>query len=106
MFHEIDGQPGYYAGSEARYFDRIVVRALHYDNRADPSAFDAATNEFAWQTSFNSAGVRLETAEGWTAIGQWLQGETYIEPPVIGDLGWPFACAIRARVQTVSASTG
>lgn len=89
LFHEIDHRAGYYGGIEARYFDRVVVRALHYDNRADPAAFDGALQEFAWDTSFNCAGLRVEGANGWTAIAQWLEGETYIEPPGI-ELGWPF----------------
>jgi hypothetical protein len=89
LFREIDGRAGYYAGLEARYFDRVVLRFLHYDNRADPGAYDSALRMYAWQTHFNSAGVRVETQGGWTAIAQWLKGETYIEPPN-SDLGWPF----------------
>ena len=97
LFREIDGRPGYYAGIEGRYFDRIVVRALHYDNRADPAAFDRATANFAWETDFNCVGLRVESAGGWTAIVQWLDGQTYIEPPG-QDLGWSF----RARFALVS----
>jgi hypothetical protein len=101
LFHEIDHRPGYYAGVEARYFDRVVIRALHYDNRADPAAFDSAIDKFAWETHFNSLGVRAESANGWTGIVQWLDGETYIEP---GDtyIGWPF----RARFALVSRQMG
>jgi hypothetical protein len=89
LFHEIDHRVGYYAGIEVRYFDRLVVRALHYDNRADPEDFDPSVPAFAWQTHFDTAGARLETQAGWTAIVQWLNGETYIEP-ASGDLEWPF----------------
>lgn len=101
LFHEIDGHAGYYAGVEARYFDRVVARALHYDNRADPTAFDSAIQDFAWQTHFNSAGLRVEGAGGWTAVVQWLDGETYINPGG-RDLGWPF----RARFALVSRQVG
>jgi len=38
LFHEIDGKAGIYEGMEVRYLDRIVLRALHYDNRGDPAA--------------------------------------------------------------------
>ena len=76
LFHEIDGHAGYYAGVEARYFDRVVVRALHYDNRADPAEVDARSTRFRLETRFNSAGVRVEGASGWTAIFQWLDGKT------------------------------
>lgn len=97
LFHEIDHRVGYYGGIEARYFDRVVLRALHYDNRADPSAFDAALSAFAWDTTFNCAGLRIEGNNGWTVIAQWLDGETYIEPHGL-DLGWPF----RARFALLS----
>jgi hypothetical protein len=97
LFHEIDSRAGYYAGIEARYFDRVVFRALHYDNRADPEAFDPAIRTFAWNTHFNSVGLRAESADGWTAIMQYLDGETSIEPGS-GYLGWPF----RARFGLVS----
>ncbi|HEY6482964.1 MAG TPA: hypothetical protein VIY54_05500 [Steroidobacteraceae bacterium] len=89
LFREIDGRPGYYVGAEARYFDRVVVRAMHYDNRADPSAFDSGVHQFAWETSFDAAGVRIEGESGWTGIVQWLKGQTYVEPRGL-DLEWPF----------------
>jgi opacity protein-like surface antigen len=97
LFREIDGRPGYYAGVEGRYFDRVVVRALHYDNRANPEAFDAAIPGFAWETRFNAVGVRAESADGWTVIAQWLDGITYIEPQDTY-LAWPF----RARFALLS----
>ncbi len=101
LFHEIDGHAGYYAGVEARYFDRVVIRALRYDNRANPAAFDNAIQRFAWDTRFNSVGVRAESAAGWTAIFQWLDGQTYVEPHGV-ELGWPF----RARFALVSRQLG
>jgi hypothetical protein len=101
LFHEIDGHAGYYAGVEARYADRVVLRALHYDNRADPSEFDATIREYAWNTQFNSVGLRAQTADGWTAIAQWLGGETYVEPADL-ELGWPF----RARFALLSRQIG
>jgi hypothetical protein len=97
LFHEIDGRPGYYAGVEGRYLDRVVIRALHYDNRADPSVFDSAIHNSAWATHFNSVGLRAESASGWTFIAQWLDGETYSEPLGM-DMTWPF----RARFALLS----
>ena len=101
LFHEIDGHAGYYAGVEAKYFDRLVMRALHYDNRADPAAFDTAIHAFAWDTRFNSVGLRAESADGWTAIVQWLDGDTYVQPEGV-KLGWPF----RARFALLSRQIG
>ena len=101
LFREDDGRAGVYAGIEARYLDRVVVRALHYDNRADPSAFDTGTQEFAWLTRFNSAGVRAESVTGWTAIAQWLKGETFVEPA-----GTRFGFPFEAKFLLVSRAVG
>jgi hypothetical protein len=88
-FRELDGKAGVYGGLEARYLDRVVLRFLRYDNKANPTAADAVTHTIAWNTSFNSAGLRVEGGNGWTAIFQWLQGQTSIAPQ--GDaVQWPF----------------
>ena len=97
----MDGHAGYYAGVEARYFDRVVVRALHYDNRADATAKDDSIPAIAWNTRFNCAGVRVESTGGWTAIAQWLGGRTYIQPSS-QTYGWPF----RARFALLSRQMG
>lgn len=89
VFHEIDGRAGVYAGIEARFLDRLVVRALRYDNRGDPTRQDGVTHIFAWLTTFDSAGARLESASGWTGIAQWLKGETTIQPHG-NRFGYPF----------------
>lgn len=78
LFDEIDGRPGYYFAAQAKYRDRIQIRALHYDNRADPGAYDASIEDFAWLTKFDSAGVRVQTASDWTLMAQWLAGATYV----------------------------
>lgn len=90
LFHEIDGRPGLYGGIDIRYLDRISIIALRYDNRADPSTVDAALGEHAWLTRFNTAGIRAESADGWIAIADWLQGETYVEPAALRELEWDF----------------
>jgi hypothetical protein len=91
-FHEIDGRAGVYAGLEARYLDRLVLRVLRYDNRADPSALDAVSGQIAWETRFTSAGVRAESERGWTFIAQYLDGDTTIAPGGT-TLSWPFRSA-------------
>jgi hypothetical protein len=88
-FRQFDGRAGVYGGFELRWLDRLVVRALRYDNRADPTAMDNATNAIAWETSFNSVGLRAESADGWTAIAQGLKGNTAIAPGGFY-LTWPF----------------
>jgi len=88
-FMEIDHRAGAYAGLEARYRDRAVLRVLRYDNRADPTDLDSVSHVMAWQTRFTSAGLRLEADRGWTAIVQWLGGVTTIAPNSM-TLNWPF----------------
>ena len=88
-FMEIDHRAGAYAGLEARYRDRAVLRVLRYDNRADPTALDSVSHVLAWETRFTSAGLRLEADRGWTAIVQWLGGDTTIAPHSM-TLNWPF----------------
>jgi len=88
-FLEIDHRAGAYAGLEARYLDRLVLRALRYDNRADPTQVDTVSGAIAWNTRFNSAGARLEAEHGWTVIAQWLDGDTTIAPQGHA-LTWPF----------------
>jgi hypothetical protein len=88
-FREIDGRAGYYGGLELDDPGRLVVTALRYDNRADPSASDTAAHILAWHTAFNSAGARLESGAGWTVIAQWLAGQTEIAPGG-NALEWPF----------------
>jgi hypothetical protein len=80
MFHEMDHRPGYYVGGQLRYLDRAVLNVLHYDNRADPTDYVAKLQNFAWDTKFDAAALRVETARGWTVLLQWLDGQTVIEP--------------------------
>jgi hypothetical protein len=101
-FREIDGRVGTYEGVEARWLDRVTLRVLHYDNHADPAAFDAALGAHAWATRFDSVGVRALSANGWTAIFQWMGGETYTAPGGLGTRGWPF----RARYLLVARRMG
>ena len=67
---------GYYVNASARYLDTVELRALHYDNRADPGAYSDQANDYPWRTQFNSAGVRWTPAEHWTVISQWMRGST------------------------------
>ncbi|HEY1492322.1 MAG TPA: hypothetical protein VGF35_06820 [Steroidobacteraceae bacterium] len=88
-FVQLDSRVGFYAGLEGRYLDRLTVRVLRYDNRADPTVIDAVAQTIAWNTRFTSAGLRAESGNGWTGIIQWLQGETTIAPGGF-TLEWPF----------------
>jgi hypothetical protein len=77
FYHEIDHNPGYYAGLTWRHHDRLEIRALRYDNLADPGASTRAGGN-AWLTQFWSLGARLESIAHWTFIAQDLDGNTAV----------------------------
>lgn len=84
FYHEIDRRPGYYAGITWRHHDRLEVRALRYDNRADPGS-ETASELYAWRTRFSSYGARLEPDAHWTFIAQYLDGDTAVGADSSGD---------------------
>lgn len=77
FYREIDRKPGYYSGLTWRHHDRLEIRALRYDNRADPGASTTAGGG-AWRTRFSSFGTRLEPSAHWTFIAQYLDGVTAV----------------------------
>jgi len=103
-FRELDGRTGLYGGLEARWLDRLVVRALRYDNRADPTAMDYASYAIPWETSFTAVGARYEGGNGFTAIVQALQGDTTIAPGGFW-LDWPFRAQYALLAQTFGRHT-
>jgi hypothetical protein len=76
IFSEIDHRPGYDVSGYLRWDGGLEARALHYDNRGDPEAYKTSIQDYAWQTRFNSLGVRHDGAHGTTLIAQWLDGST------------------------------
>jgi hypothetical protein len=73
-YHEVDRKPGYYGGLMWRHHDWLELRALRYDNRADPYA--ETNTAYAWHTRFSTLGARLEPSEHWTFLTQYLDGTT------------------------------
>ncbi|HEX4270940.1 MAG TPA: hypothetical protein VHZ32_06120 [Rhizomicrobium sp.] len=75
MFDEIDGTPGWYAGTtwEIPVFGKLT--ALRYDNEADPAA--ATANDTAWHTAFWSFGARTSVGP-LVLIAQQLSGTTAV----------------------------
>ncbi len=80
LFEEIDGRPGYYVHGFLRHADRLELRALWYDNRGDPAAFEPSIVEYAWDTRFLAVGARYETGARTTIVSQWLNGVTDVGP--------------------------
>ncbi|HEX4150910.1 MAG TPA: hypothetical protein VHY75_01735 [Steroidobacteraceae bacterium] len=84
FYREIDHRPGFYTGLTWRHHDRLELRALRYDNLADPSA-TTSSGDGAWRTRFSSLGARLEPTANWTLITQYLDGDTAIGPNAVVD---------------------
>ena len=80
LFSEIDNRPGYYVGGYAKHDSGIEARALHYDNRADPTVYKASISDYGWRTRFNSLGMRYDGPAGVAVIAQRLKGTTDATP--------------------------
>jgi hypothetical protein len=102
FYHDTDHRAGYYAGLSWRRYDRAEVRALHYDNRADPTSVAGAAA--GWLTRFDSVGVRLEPTSRLTLIAQNIDGETVIGPFPGG--AEPFRMTFRATFGLASLECG
>jgi len=76
---DVDHRAGYYVGGNATYRSTLELRALHYDNLADPAA-RTSKPIFAWHTRFDSAGASWTPSPQWTVISQWLSGDTFVGP--------------------------
>jgi hypothetical protein len=76
VFYEIDDRIGYYIGGTWSYIERLEIKALHYDNRADPSAKQGF--QLAWKTRFNNISAEFELPYDTRLIGQFITGDTDI----------------------------
>jgi hypothetical protein len=74
-FHEIDHEPGAYAGVEWRYAKRALVQVARYDNRADPYSY--GSGQWGWHTAFSHLGVQASLPAQLGVIAQWMRGDTY-----------------------------
>jgi hypothetical protein len=80
IFHEIDDRPGFHAGAWVRNDRGVELRTLRYDNRGDPTVRAPSISDWAWDTRFNSLGLRYDGPSGTTVIAQWLDGVTRATP--------------------------
>jgi hypothetical protein len=71
---EIDEEPGYYVNAEWRYGNRFLLRAMHYDNLADPQGLE--DNQFAWWTYFDHVGIQATLPGDVGLLAQWMDGFT------------------------------
>jgi len=90
FYDDIDKRAGYYASGVVRYRGLLELRALHYDNRANPAAEAPRIQDSAWPTRFESLGARWTPTQQLTLIGQWLHGRTY-EGTDVPTNAWSYA---------------
>jgi hypothetical protein len=79
LFAEIDHRAGVHAGAYVKH-GGLELRALRYDNRGDPAAEKPSIEDYAWDTRFNSLGLRYDGPRGTALIVQWLKGWTDVGP--------------------------
>ncbi len=79
-FLEIDHAPGYYAGVEWRYAQRVSIQAAHYDNRAD--LLLATDGQYAWETYFDHLAVQISLPWDIGLMAQWMSGYTAMGPVI------------------------
>ena len=79
LYYEFDGRPGAYAGLMWRHHEQLELRALYYDNRADPAAQNTE-GDAGWHTTFSTTGARWEPLDNLTVVAQELQGRTAVGP--------------------------
>jgi hypothetical protein len=77
---EVDGRLGYYAGLGWAMDADHEVRAMFWDNNADPAAFDGF--QYGWYTEFWSVAARFGLPKGAVLLAQYMDGTTEM-----GDLG-------------------
>jgi hypothetical protein len=76
-FVELDGRTGFYVAGEWSHLDRSLVRALHYDNRGDPTVVEGG--QWAWLTKFDRLGWQWKPTGRTDVIAQALAGSTRMD---------------------------
>ena len=82
-FREIDGRLGYYGAAKWETFDRLIVSAMHFDNRSDQIQFDG--DQYAWNTVFDNVGLWLSIPRGFELAAQLLAGTSRMGRTVAGE---------------------
>jgi hypothetical protein len=75
-FQEIDNRPGFYVAAQWHWGNRLLVKAFHYDNHADPEATTSDGYAYAWQTWFDHIGAQVTLPFDIGLLGQWIGGAT------------------------------
>lgn len=81
-FREIDDRAGYYVDGEWRFNQQLLLRAMHYDSRADPTVRD--DGQYIWPTRFEHIGAHVALPGEWELLFQWITGSTVMGPAING----------------------
>lgn len=81
-FREVDDKVGFYINGEWRLSQRLRVRAMHYDNRTNPTVLK--DGQYAWTTKFEHVGAQLSLPGNWELLMQWITGSTVMGPVMNG----------------------
>ena len=98
-FAEIDHRPGYHVGGYIKHDSGFELSGLHYDNRADPSVYMDSIEDYAWNTRFDTLGMRYDGPRGTTVIAQWMHGGTAAGPGFANT--WKFDTEFVLLAQTI-----
>ena len=82
-FREIDGRLGYYGAAKWERFERLIINAMHFDNRSDQIRFDG--DQYAWDTTFDNVGFWLAMPRGVEIATQFLTGRSRMGRGPTGD---------------------
>jgi len=81
-FQEIDDRVGYYVNGEWRLGKKLLLRAMHYDNRADPEVIE--NGQYGWTTVFEHIGMQTTLPGEVGFVAQWMSGSTVMGPVMNG----------------------
>jgi hypothetical protein len=79
-FREIDDKAGYYLNAEWRYGKHLLIRAMFYDNKADPTSI--ISGQYGWYTEFGHLGLQTTLPGDVGLIAQWMSGSTVMGPQI------------------------
>jgi hypothetical protein len=77
-FREVDDRGGFYLGAGWRYARRLEFRAMHFENRAEPTAF--VSGQYGWRTRFEALGLQANLPGEIGLVAQWMRGTTVMGP--------------------------
>lgn len=71
---EIDSRPGFYAGVEWTYAQRLTLKLASYENRARIDAIE--DGQWGWHMRFSHLGLQASLSARLGLIVQWMHGDT------------------------------